>query len=162
MFPYFYILFIVMVLAYLTKYTNSRISSGIWFIIIFSLALFEGLRNYSVGTDALRYALHYHRASEIQYIFEAKEFGFVTISWIGNFITQEYMLGFTLVGLITASCYIWAIRSYSLYPILSLFIFLCGGAYTYSFNATSQGLAIAIIILSFESIFKEEDIHFKN
>ena len=71
--------------------------------------------------------------------------------------SQTFLLFYSAV---TVGLYLWFIRKYSVNFIMSLFIFIAGGMYAFSFAAVKQCVAIAIALLGVDKALKKKWVSF--
>lgn len=155
MVPYFTILFLAVLLAYVAERSGRTVAMFAWAATFVLLTLFAGLRSIEVGLDSRSYVRLFLETDTFGRIFEHRHTGYAFVSWLTGLFTREYLFVFVLFGAITYGCYLWAIKRYSIYPTLSLFVFIVGGNYTFPFNAVSQGAAVAVILLGIEAIYNQ-------
>lgn len=153
--PYFVILFLAVLLVYAGQRTGRTVAMVAWGATFALLTLFAGLRSIEVGTDSASFARIFLASDTFGHVFEHRHTGFVFVSWIIRLFTREYVFVFLLFAAITYGCYLRAIKRYSIYPTLSLFVFIVGGNYTFPFNLVSQAAAMAIILMGMEAIYNE-------
>lgn len=145
------------------------------------LILFAGLRDASVGTDTGAYTRGYanmkieedEEGLNIVYDkddpmappeMEGESFwekiqdepGFYYLKLLGLTISDNYAALLTLVALVVTCCFLGSLRMVSQNELVSLFVFITLGLYTFSFNAERQGIAVAIYSLSFPFLIKKK------
>ncbi len=155
MVPYFLILILAVFLVYVGQQTGRTVSTFAWGTTFVLMALFAGLRSLEVGTDSESFARIFLASDTFSYVLEHRHTGFVLVSWLTRQFTREYLFVFVFFAAITYACYLRAIKRDSIYPTLSLFVFIVGGNYTYPFNLVSQGAAMAVVLLGMEAIYNE-------
>lgn len=160
MLPYFILLAIVVVVAYFTFEENKPQKLGTILLFII-LSLFGGLRDARVGTDTGGYTRNFEQYRYLKRIlgngFAAltEEPGFYYLQkWLGE-ISNEYVV--FLMGISVIFCF-FVLRSIcrnSSLPVLSLFVFITLGYYTFFFNAARQGLAMSIYMMAIPFLLKK-------
>ncbi len=155
MVPYFVILFLAVLVVYAGERSGRTVAIVAWGVAFVLLTLFAGLRSLEVGTDSANFTRLFLRADTFEYVFQHRHTGYVFVSWVTRLFTREYLFVFLSFAAITYGCYLWAIKRSSIYPTLSLFVFIVGGNYTFPFNAMSQGAAAAVILLGIEAIYNQ-------
>lgn len=143
--------------------TFVRIRTNKTFVVLLFLVMtcFAGFRSSVVGTDTSGYAGHYEDAS-----FEDKDLGsglamlteepgFYYLEKVLSGLSNDYIV--LLTGIAAVFCF-FALRSISrnsVQPVLSLFVFITLGYYTFVFNAARQGIAMAIYMTSIPFLIKK-------
>lgn len=157
MFPYFIFLVIAVLIFHFEKKGPKIGFAAV--LTILSMCVFAALRDMSVGTDTGSYVRafqsfvfpKYHNFKE----FITDEPGYVIIQYLCKLVTNKYWFYLAVVALISYSCIIVAIKKLSLNPVLSLFIFITLGYYTFPFNAARQGIALSIYVLAIPYIINK-------
>lgn len=155
MVPYFVILFLAVLVVYAGERSGRTVAIFAWGAAFVLLTLFAGLRSLEVGTDSRAFARLFLGTVTFGDIFQHRHTGYTFFSWLTGQFTREYLFVFLTFAAITYGCYLWAIKRSSIYPTLSLFVFIVGGNYTFPFNAMSQGAAMAIILLGIEAVYNQ-------
>jgi len=146
-------LFIVVLAVFLASRERSVVASRIYLAIaLASMVLVAGLRDQYVGTDTGYYILDFSLVrtfnDAINRGSEDREFGLFILSWLTHFISDRYMAFLFTIALIAVGCYSRAILRYSKNTVISFFVFITMGFYTFFFNGARQGLACAIYALA--------------
>lgn len=159
MIPYILVLLFVMVWMSLEKEATNRISCWVPIIV---LSVFAGIRSYLVGTDSGNYAKNFIRnLPAYGYSFkEDEEFLFQLFEYGLLHITHNYFWLFFLSALAVVTSYLLILKKFSTNYILSVYIFICGGTYTFFFNGLRQGLAMAIVSLATPYLIEKKHIPF--
>ena len=165
--PYFIILGIIMFFYYNnTIYNKDNQKLNVWIILTFlSMTLFAGLRDLSVGTDTRAYVNGFLSEESISNNISLKEFmlsepGYYLLKYITRNITINYWL---LLVFIAGICYfiiLYSIDKYSKNGLISLFIYITLGYYTFCFNAARQAIAVSIFVLSIPCILNNNFIKY--
>ncbi|MGP5103033.1 EpsG family protein [Psychrobacter celer] len=144
---YFVLLFSVMFWIWFEKIALNRKA------VIFPLFLLVGMagsRNYLVGTDSYNYAKDFLEKLEPEY-FQYRpevEYGYQFLKYFLLNFTYDYLWLFLITSFIVVYSFLVIIKKYSSNYMLSVFTFICIGAYSIHFNILRQGVAISIIVLS--------------
>lgn len=149
MIPYFIFLAISLLLANFA-YKKQKPNALFVFLLYVVLSLFAGLRNASVGTDSSAYARGFE---DLTYLdrqfgrglsFLIEEPGFYFLQKCLGQVSNEYYVLLTGISLVFCFFILLSITKQSRMPVLSLFVFITLGYYTFVFNAARQGIAMAI------------------
>lgn len=159
--PYFIFLIISLLLAYLA-YRRQR-THFIFIILLYTaLSLFAGLRSAEVGTDTSGYArgfedlFYLDEQVENEGSFLTEEPGFYYLQkWLGQ-VSNEYYVLLTGIALVFCFFVMLSIGKQSRMPILSFFVFITLGYYTFVFNAARQGIAMSIYMISIPYIIERK------
>jgi hypothetical protein len=159
MLVYFTTLFVVVLATYLARESKSRILSGCLLGLAFtSMVLTAGLRDRTVGTDTgayVRYFADVRTLADVATVGrEMGEYGFWILTWLGHFVSNEYVVFLFAVALIVVGCYQRVITAYSVNIGISFFVFITMGFYTNFFNTTRQGIACAVYALAIGPILE--------
>ena len=149
MFPYFILLFLVLIFAFFGAQTKKNI-----FLIFISIILtfFSGFR-YNVGVDYPNYVKIFQ--AEIGY--GARELGFLYLLDFIRFIDGTYQLMFLILAVIMNVLVYKIIKYYSPNVWISCLIYLCVAPFYFStFNGTRQYVAIAIFLYSLRFIDQKQ------
>ena len=152
MFVYSTCLFVVTLLSILAKKTR-HVKIVNRFLLLSSFAtmvLVAGLRAPSVGTDTRAYVTGFELQRAI--FNPLNEPGYYILNSVVRVFTEDYWVLLTVIAIITVFCYMRAIYQYSVDPVVSLFIFITMGYYTFFFNGARQGIASAIYCLAFGAL----------
>jgi len=149
-YPYFIILIVVIVLALLAeKAKGNRFIHNFYVVLIFLvLVLFAGLRDLTVGTDTNMYASRFENLSfDFFSIMNQKtriELGYRLIEYIGLIFSNNYVAILLTTAFVAVYFQLKSIYKLSEKPVISIFIFITFGIYTYMFNGARQALAAAV------------------
>ncbi|MHC5168843.1 EpsG family protein [Acinetobacter johnsonii] len=143
MLPYIIILlFVVSVIYFEAEYLGRK---AIIFPSIF-LIMFSSIRSYSVGTDSISYTEAYRFEYDPYYYgFNSNiEYGYQFFDYfILNFFSDYFWL-FLFFSTIVVCLYMITIKRISINYLVSVFVFITFGFYTFFFNGLRQGVAMAI------------------
>ncbi|WP_180002636.1 MULTISPECIES: EpsG family protein [Acinetobacter] len=155
MLPYFFILFIVMLVVFVEKYSINRRA---FLLPSFFLILFAAVRSEEVGADTKNYTLNFNIYSSIDYynFNDGIEWGYKLIEYFILYFTKNYFWLFFTFSCIIVLSYLYVLRKYSLNYSISIFTFICFGYYTFFFNGLRQGVAMAIASLSLIFLVNKE------
>ena len=131
-------------------FRRNRLNKVFVVLLFLVMTCFAGFRSSVVGTDTSGYAGHYEDAS-----FEDRDLGtglamlteepgfYYLEKWLGG-ISNDYIVLLTGIAAIFCFFVLRSISRNSTMPVLSLFVFITLGYYTFVFNAARQGIAMAI------------------
>lgn len=143
MLPYIIILlFVVSVIYFEAEYLGRK---AIIFPSIF-LIIFSSIRSYTVGTDSISYTEAYRFEYDPYYYgFNSNiEYGYQFFDYfILNFFSDYFWL-FLFFSTIVVCLYMITIKRISINYLVSVFVFITFGFYTFFFNGLRQGVAMAI------------------
>lgn len=129
--------------------TNSRV---FYFLAYVTMVFVAGLRNKSVGTDTGGYCQYFDKLQYLDDVVkigeETQEYGYWIMNWLVHFISDQYMTLFIVIALIVIGCYQRMIIAYSANIVISFYVFITMGIYTFFFNGARQGIACAICALA--------------
>jgi transmembrane protein EpsG len=162
MLPYFILLLMVVFLAFLGE--NAKKSTKTYnfykFLILLFLTLFAGLRSWRVGSDTSGYA---HKFEDLNLDFssfielESKtEIGYRLLEYITSLFSNDYMLILTVIALVAVFFQLKSIYKLSEQPVISIFILITFGIYTYVFNGARQAIAAAIFMYAVTFLIKSD------
>lgn len=132
------------------------------FVPFLSLAFFCSLRSHLVGTDTGAYTSDYRNGlSSEYYVFRTDiEYGFQLLNYFTLKFTHNYFWLFFISSIIILFSYLFVFKKRSDNYLLSVFIFITFGFYTFYFNGLRQGLAMAIAALSVPYLIEKNIIKF--
>lgn len=154
MLPYLIVISLVLFWMALEKYSIHRKS---FWIPLFILSLFPGMRSYLVGTDSGAYSKIYRQELPI-YNFsfsENSEYGFQLIRYFILFFTHNYFWLFFITSLIMVFLNLKVLKKLSINYPLSVFFFITLGSYTFIFNGIRQALSMAIFTLAIPYLLQQ-------
>jgi len=156
---YCLLLFTTMIWLIFEKKALNRES---YFLIFIFLTLFAGVRNYDVGTDTSLYVrdfitgIHYN-----YYNFDPNvEYGYQYLVYTILKFTNEYHWYLLSVAFISVGLMIYSIRKYSTDYILSIYIYITFGFYTFLFNTIRQAIALAILFYGIKFFLEKKLIKY--
>jgi hypothetical protein len=158
--------FALLLAATLSVYLSQKTDEGaarfaLLFIAIASLVLVSSLRSSHVGTDAGTYASGFASSTGTPGVENAaREPGLVVLGWLGRRVYDNYVSLFTLAAIVVTTCFLVGIRRLSVNSAMSVFVLLTSGAFYFSFNGMRQGIATALVFLSFVFIYGRRPLAF--
>lgn len=117
------------------------------FIPVMILTLFAGFRNYTIGTDTIVYVNDFRNVLNYNYYYFDPniEFGYQYLVYTILKFTNDYHWYLLAVALITTILMVSAIKKYSSDYLLSIYIYITFGFYTFLFNTVRQAIALSIL-----------------
>lgn len=152
---YFLILFFVIFWVWLEEKSLSRRAV---FIPALILVIFFSIRNFTVGTDTITYTKFFREGLFYQnYYFNPElEYGYQLVEYSILHFTNNYFWLFLIFSIVVVGGYLLTIKKYSTNYILSVFIFITFGMYTFFFNGLRQGVAIAICFFALPFLLEKK------
>lgn len=159
MLPYISILIFLMLWIIIEKEAINRKS---FWIPLFTLSTFSGIRSYRVGTDSWAYTKPFRdNISVYNYSFnENVEYGYQLFEYILLNSTHNYFWVFFISTAFITSIYIKTIKDYSSSYLLAMYFFITLGSYTFGFNVLRQAIAISICLLSLPYLLNRKFLKF--
>ncbi|WP_180052118.1 EpsG family protein [Acinetobacter sp. YH12099] len=159
MLPYFFILFMVIFWIWIEQVSFSRKAV---FFPLFVLVTFFSIRNFSVGTDTVVYTDKFRNSLSAHYYeFNPEiELGYQFIEYSLLNITDNYLWLFFTSALFVISIYLFVIKRFSNNYILSVFIYITFGFYTFLFNGLRQGIAMAVCFLALPYLINKNKLKY--
>ncbi|WP_180079750.1 EpsG family protein [Acinetobacter sp. YH12058] len=147
MIPYFLLILITTIWIYVEKKSVNRNS---FFVPLFLLSGFAGIRSYQVGTDSRTYVRNFLNNINAEYfIFDKNiELGYQVLEFLLLSLKVEYFVLFFVTALLIVFSYLIIIKKYSVNYGFSIFLFITLGTYTFFFNGLRQGMAMAFLTLA--------------
>ncbi|MCX2747050.1 EpsG family protein [Arthrobacter sp. MI7-26] len=125
------------------------------FLILFLIAALR----YGIGTDYwFRYAPLFEQIQHGDV--NGQEPGYVLLNKAVGLITDDYQGIFVVTSFLTIALFYRFFLRMSINPALSVFIYAFGGFYLEDFNLVKQGLAIAILVNTFEFALRKKHLAF--
>ena len=137
MFPYLILLFILMFYIFLQNKSVNRKSILVPILILVS---FSSIRSYYVGTDTRTYLLNFTSNLDVKYFsFNSDiEYGYQFLEFIILNFTHNYFWLFFVTSMVVVPLYLITIRKLSENYIISIFVYITFGFYTFFFNNCSS------------------------
>lgn len=164
--PYFLFLSVIMATySFAGNYNSSkRIFNTPTIVCIILMSLFAGLRSPEVGTDTGAYIRMFFKTTSYEldwdYLKWDNEPGFYLLQHVVNIISSNYSVLLIVIALICYTLVLRSIRLHSLNGLLSLFIYITLGYYTFCFNAARQALALSIYMIAISYIIERKFIRY--
>ncbi|EHU1307238.1 EpsG family protein [Acinetobacter baumannii] len=159
MFPYFVILFIVLIWVKLEKYALNRRSFWVPLLLLSGLG---GVRSNLVGTDSIVYTDPF--VSNIVFNFSDFnsdiEFGYQALSFFILSFTKNYAFLFLVTSFFVVFCYLYILKKISKNYFYSVFLYITLGVYTFFFNGLRQGLAMAIFAIATPALINRKPVKY--
>lgn len=131
-----------------------RITSVICVIL---LATISGIRDISVGVDTSRYIARYMVFGDCSWEnifllakYYSFEYGFAILCKLLNLVSRDYRFFLILSSLWIAFFLIKAISKYSVFPTLSILIYVCWGYWAASMNTIREMMIIPLLYISIQ------------
>jgi hypothetical protein len=121
--------------------------------------LFAGLRNRSVGTDTSTYVKSFLGTKGfLDYYYDDNpskiEVGYAILQSIASFLSDNYISLLLTVSIFILYFQISAIKKLSYLPLVSFFVFITFGIYTFSFNGIRQAIAASIFMYAVQYVIE--------
>lgn len=157
--PYFFVLSFVIFWVYLEKIALNR--KAFW-VPLLLLSIFAGVRSHRVGTDSGTYTSDFRNQLNLEYFVfrEDIEYGYQLLSYIILNFTHNYFWLFFVSSIIVVGSYLYIFKKISKDYLLSVYIFITFGFYTFYFNGLRQGLAMAITIWAIPYLIERKIFNF--
>lgn len=172
-----YYIFLALVIAIYAWYQKAYGNKVLLTAILLLLVLFAGLRDSKVGTDTGSYTRKfqslvvedevkdnplYDPTIEGDTFWEQlqDEPGFYQLRLLARRLSNQYHVLLIMVALIVCCCILTSIHLVSQNELVSIFVFITLGLYTFSFNAERQGIAIAIYSLSIPFLIRKKFLYY--
>ena len=138
---------------------GDKVSNSFALLISFSILFFIAGLRYGIGTDYwARYAPLFTqiKQSDVQ----GQEIGYVLLNKAVGLATDDYQGIFVVTSFLTIALFYRFFVRMSVNPGLSVFIYVFGGTYLADFNLVKQGLAVAIVVNTFELALRRKNLAF--
>lgn len=148
--PYLILLALLVFFAYGSRLIkgDAGVRNASIFIVSFLLILFQGVRDRLVGTDTGVYVRRFEFVSSTADIWRSTEIGYNALNVYLSLLFDSYSALLIAVAAIVVGAYALGITMMVKRYELALFLFVTLGVYTLPFNATRQGIAVAICFLA--------------
>lgn len=177
MLPYY--IFLAVIMALYAIYQRDRKNKVALVATAVVFIAFAGLRDSTVGTDTGGYTRNF-KNTQVEEVIEdvlqdkddplappnlegntlweklKDEPGFYYLKVAGRLLGDNYAILLLLVALIVCIGTLGGIHLVSQHELVSLFVFITLGLYTFSFNAERQGIAVAIYCLAIPYLIKRD------
>ena len=159
---YIYIVFLLVLLWILQQFTKPQKLLYVWLPCAL-LALPLVLRNAEFGViDMLRYSSYYndfeytHSLSEAILHSNGKDVGYWGITYVFSALGFSYQQYVSIISIFIMAVWGWFVNRYSPNVILSSFILLGSGCYTFMFYGLRQALAFAFVLLCIDACYEKK------
>lgn len=160
-------LIVILLGVFLGAYKNdNRYTKNFMYISFLMLVVLHSIVDAESMPDLPSYLLafqdvRHYKITELQNSFWADSFelGYMVFMKIVSYVTSNFNIFLAISSIIWLSAYYSAIRKYSPYIFVSIVLFLVT-IYDQSIFVLRQHLAMAILVLSWDSIIKKEPIKF--
>ncbi|HKU26736.1 MAG TPA: EpsG family protein, partial [Candidatus Sulfotelmatobacter sp.] len=139
--------------------TGDRVISYVGVTLSFSILFLIAALRYGIGTDYwARYAPLFQQIQQGNV--DGEEIGYVLLNKAVGLVTDDYQGIFIVTSFITVALFYRFFLRLSINPALSVFIYSFGGFYLEDFNLVKQGLAIAILVNTYELALRKKHLAF--
>ncbi|EGT0695838.1 hypothetical protein GW966_08235, partial [Clostridium perfringens] len=155
---YYFLLAVILILAFLTKDSEYKTYRNKFITILSCILIFfiQALRHFTVGTDLEGYLNSLEVAKYYNFLQGEKllnyELGYSLFCKFFSITNISKQLYISIIALIIISLlgFIWL--RYSKIPWLSIIIYITLGFFTFTFSGIRQSLALAITFFSFKYV----------
>ena len=138
---------------------GDKVASVFGVSLSFSVLFLIAALRYGIGTDYwFRYAPLFEQVQHGEVV--GQEIGYVLLNRAVGLFTNDYQGIFVVTSLLTVGLFYRFFLRMSINPALSVFIYAFGGFYLEDFNLVKQGLAIAILVNTFEFALRKKHLAF--
>lgn len=155
----YYIIFVILVLAFIARKAGNNIERTLYVIAILILILFCALRDGFLYPDIDNYYDYFRYGYTQLDLQEQFNFGYATLNHFCKLLSSSFQFLLLVVSLIILLLYSKAIKDYSPYIWLSLILFILINYYP-SFFLLRQYLAIGVFLFSLRYVIKRKPIHY--
>src|SRR5690625_546823 len=156
--PYLALLFIVVNVTHFGRRLGTLGVQRLAVVIAgFTLVLFAGLRDSTVGTDTSTYVrwLDLVNSYESVWSFHVEK-GFTFVVFLSSQISENYYVLLTLIAIICVACYVFTIVRLVPKYETAIFLFITLGSYTFFFNGARQGVAAAVCFFALQFLLQRK------
>lgn len=150
---------LICIYAFIFLFSNKKKNKKVFIIMtFFTLVIVSSLRKYTVGYDNTQYMIAYQKASLVDlHSFSTMryEYGFTLLLYLLNKITNNYQILFCLTSIFINYSVLKFIYKNSDNLFISVMLYILLNFYFFYTSAMRQAIAIAIILLGFDNIEKE-------
>ncbi|XTR37216.1 EpsG family protein [Paraclostridium tenue] len=132
-------------------------------IITFQLFIILALRSESVGADISRYIKNFNFISTNNWDIISGlryEVGYKLLVKIISLITNDSQIFISIIAAISLIGVTKLIYKYSSMPVLSYWLYITFGFYTFIFSGLRQAIAISLVLISFDYLMENKIIKF--
>jgi hypothetical protein len=134
-----------------------------WALVVASLTLFAGLRGNSVGADTIAYL------SRFQYLvisgatwdtLGSAEPGYKALLALARFASDDPTALLIITSFVASILYVSALCRLSLFPTVSVFVFIAFGFYAFHMNGLRQGLALGVYLHAIPALLLRRPVRY--
>lgn len=118
------------------------------------LGVMAAFRGATIGNDTHEYIRIFEQVDQSFIDSTRYEAGYLWLNVFLKYISDNYQIIFIVTSIFIYYSFGRFILKYSSYPLLSVILFFSYGFYSFSFTAIRQGIALAILLYSFDRILK--------
>lgn len=160
---YFYLVVVLLILWVIQRlYVSKKILILLCACVALSSVL--ALRNAEFGViDSYRYALYYDGFKYVNDFRDAimhsngKDMGYWGLTYIFQSLGFSYQQFVSIISVIIIGVWCWYVNKYSQDPLLSCFILIGSGCYTFMFYGLRQVIAFIFIILYIDACYNKKN-----
>ena len=158
-------LYLVVALSILWVLQQVNFLKKNWVLILsgLSLAIVLALRNAEFGViDMQRYSIYYDALSYSNSFKEAifhsngKDMGYWGLVYLVRSLGVSFQLFCSLIALFNIGAFLYYIKKHSIDYVMSCFILLGSGCYTFMFYGLRQAIAMSLIILCLDACYNKK------
>lgn len=162
---YFGIVLIICMVGCLLKKYDHKYFLTISFIILFLMAAFRQplLWGDLVGYERkhkILFSFSNFRELASKYLPDSKDIGYYIVEWFSTRMRIPFPIWLAIIAAFFLFITIRMIYRKSYYPLISILLFLALGFYSFSMSGLRQTIAIAITVLAYEQLDKNNIIKF--
>lgn len=155
--------FIVFV-YFLIKILKIRKGKKVFFVLVTtSIIIFQGFRNYSVGTDLMGYIRGYLNIGSMPFLYlqyQNYEKGYVLLNKILYYVGLSDRQFLIVIALMIQIPIFYTIYKYSENYLISIFWYFSFGNFIMTFSGLRQSIAMSIIFSSYYFILKRQKLKY--
>lgn len=159
------VLIFLMLIAFIYNAVKGKEKGSKKTIIVITIFIIfmQGLRHFDVGVDLTVYEFHFNQIKEMKFIeafnYRNNESFYFLLNWVLSRFSRDFRIMLFASSILTFVPSAIISYKYSKSPILSIFLFITLGFFTFSLSGLRQTISIGIILISF--IFLKERKLFK-
>lgn len=143
------------IILFISLTSQLSVNKKFYFITcILILTFMSAFRGPAIGNDTHEYIRIFEQIDDEYSEHTRYEKGYLWLNLLLQYISDNYQILFIVSSIFiyfSVGRFIW---KYSSYPLLSVILFLSYGFYSFTFTAIRQGIALAILLFSFDYILK--------
>lgn len=162
MYFYYYLLIFILILYFLSNFSNVKDKKKLFLYLSFSLLIIvSGIRGYECGGDLQHYVRNYPiigQQSVIEILESRIKYGYIfcLLYKIAYYISNSptsLLIVTSMFSLIPIGYFIY---KYSPSPLLSVFIYITFSLYTNTFNSVRASVALGVLVFAIKYIIKRD------